>query len=112
MTTNLDNSDSEPSEAPHTDSNAEITAYRSVCGARVAVIERVYFRGAEFGGAFELADDPICYVGITPKLKVRMSWYGRTPQSGVCEITPLSAVLFEGDFSGRVVADVGNAVGK
>jgi hypothetical protein len=107
MTNNSDDRIFLSKEEPHTDSKATVIATRVVTGARVAVIDRVFFRGAEFGGAFELDDNPLCYVGSTPKLKVRITWFGRSPEAGVCEITPLSAVLFEGNYSGKVVDDIG-----
>jgi hypothetical protein len=107
MTYNSDASILRSKDEPHTDPKATVVATRVVTGARVAVIDRVFFRGAEFGGAFELDNNPLCYVGSTPKLKVRITWFGRTPEAGVCEITPLSAVLFEGNYHGEVVDDIG-----
>jgi hypothetical protein len=99
--------DPQPSLAPSQCPTAIVLDWRYVNGARVARIDRVFYRKAEFGGYFELADDPLCYYGKTPKLKVKMSWFGWAPDDGICQITPLSPVLFDGDYAGEVVNNIG-----
>jgi hypothetical protein len=99
--------DTDNKEPPKTCKEAIVLETRPVTGARVAKIHHVFFRDAEFGGVFELADNPLCYYGKTPRLKVIMTWFGQGPDSGVCEVTPLSSVEFDGDFDGEVVDNVG-----
>ena len=103
MSDNIDSDDEAPSKHP----NAKPISFRQVSGARVVKIRNAFFRDAEFSGVFELADNALCYHGRTPKLRVFISWFGWKPKIGFCEITPLSPVEFDGDYSGEVVDNVG-----
>lgn len=95
------------SDAPKEHPNARPISFRQVAGARVVKIPNAFFRGSAFPAVFELADNALCYNGKTPRLRVFMTWFHWKPQVGFCEITPLSAVEFDGDYYGYVVDNVG-----
>jgi hypothetical protein len=106
MSNEVPEQEPKPIAAPHTHADAKVVEWRTVTNARVAHIEKVAYRTAEFGGVFLLANNPTCYYEDKFQLKVVMKWFDWEPSTGACRITPLTEVTYEENYSGSVIAKV------
>lgn len=96
------------------DPNAWVTAVRKVRNAPVIRIYSGSIRNASVSGVFELesfSNDPTFPHGEKKKVNVMCLWYGRKPPSSWMSITLAGKFKVLENYSGPVVADIGDVAG-
>ena len=64
---------------PHTSKTAIIRDWRDVTNVRVVTLKGAFYRGSQFNGTFEIADDENPFYSGEDGLRVeiKIKWYGR-----------------------------------
>ena len=95
-------------DVPHTHKRATIIKMKPVRNARVVHLQRAAIRGSEIFGTFKLAQDASIELHAgKQRIEVECLWFERKPPKTWMHITILCEPIFEDDYTGEVVANIG-----